>query len=44
VVVDDYYQTFNVSYQGGDRYPHLIRDDSKPDYLDDLIKAHAVAD
>jgi predicted metalloprotease with PDZ domain len=44
VVIDDYYQTFNVSYQGGDRYPHLVRDESKPDYLDDLIKPHAVAD
>jgi predicted metalloprotease with PDZ domain len=43
VVIDDYYQTFNVSYQGGDRYPHLVRDDSKPDYLDALIQAHAGA-
>jgi hypothetical protein len=44
VVIDDYYQTFNVSYTGGDRYPHLVRDESKPDYLDDLIKAHAAAE
>ncbi|MGB6130927.1 MAG: M61 family peptidase [Acidobacteriaceae bacterium] len=40
VVIDDYYQTFNVDYHGGDRYPHLVRDDSKPDYLDELIKPH----
>ena len=40
VVIDDYYQTFNVDYHGGDRYPHLVRDDSKPDYLDQLIKPH----
>ncbi len=41
VIIDDYYQTFNVDYHGGDRYPHLVRDDSKADYLDELIKPHA---
>jgi predicted metalloprotease with PDZ domain len=41
VVIDDYYQTFTVKYEGGERYPHLERDASKPDYLDELIKAHA---
>jgi predicted metalloprotease with PDZ domain len=40
VVVDDYYKTCNVDYHGGSRYPHLIRDESKPDYLDDLAKRH----
>jgi hypothetical protein len=29
-----------VDYHGGSRYPHLIRDESKPDYLDDLAKGH----
>jgi predicted metalloprotease with PDZ domain len=43
VVVDDYYQTSTVNYHGGVRYPHLIRIDGKPDYLDELIKARAVA-
>jgi predicted metalloprotease with PDZ domain len=38
VVIDDYYKTCNVDYHGGQRYPHLIRDEAKPDYLDDLIK------
>jgi predicted metalloprotease with PDZ domain len=38
VISDDYYRTCNVNYHGGDRYPHLVRDDSKPDYLDDLAK------
>ena len=38
VISDDYYRTANVNYHGGDRYPHLVRDDSKPDYLDDLAK------
>lgn len=41
VVVDDYFQTSTINYHGGDRYPHLVRDDAKPDYLDEIIKAHA---
>ncbi len=40
-VTDDYIRTANVDYHGGARYPHLTRDESKPDYLDELIKAHA---
>jgi predicted metalloprotease with PDZ domain len=38
VVVDDYFQTSNINYHGGERYPHLTREDAKPDYLDELIK------
>jgi predicted metalloprotease with PDZ domain len=41
VIVDDYYRTCTINYHGGDRYPHLVRDDGKPDYLDELIKARA---
>jgi hypothetical protein len=41
VVIDSYYQTCSVDYHGGNRYPHLIRDESKPDYLDDLARPHA---
>ena len=41
VIVDDYYKTCTIDYHGGERYPHLQRDDSKPDYLDDLITPHA---
>jgi hypothetical protein len=40
VINDEYYFTVNVDYHLGQRYPHLKRDDSKPDYLDELIKAH----
>jgi predicted metalloprotease with PDZ domain len=40
VVVDDYYQTSTIHYTGGDRYPHLAREDGKDDYLDEMIKAH----
>jgi predicted metalloprotease with PDZ domain len=41
VVSDDYINTSTVNYRGGSRYPHLVRDEQKPDYLDDLIKAKA---
>ena len=43
VVDDDYYHTCTIDYHGGERFPHLERDTSKPDYLDDLIKPHAAA-
>jgi len=39
--VNDYFQTSTINYHGGDRYPHLVRDDAKPDYLDELIKPEA---
>jgi predicted metalloprotease with PDZ domain len=39
-VDDDYIRPATINYHGGARYPHLARDESKPDYLDDLIKAH----
>jgi predicted metalloprotease with PDZ domain len=41
VIDEDYYKTVTVNYHGGERYPHLERDESKPDYLDQLIQAHA---
>jgi predicted metalloprotease with PDZ domain len=43
VVVDDYFRTCTIHYNGGPRYPHLVRDDTKPDYLDELIKARAAS-
>lgn len=43
VVVDDYFQTSTINYHGGERYPHLVRDDDKPDYLDEVIKPQAVS-
>ena len=39
VIVDDYYQTSTIDYHGGSKYPHLVRDEAKPDYLDEIIKA-----
>jgi predicted metalloprotease with PDZ domain len=41
VIADDYYKTVTVNYSGGAKYPHLVRDDAKPDLLGDLIKARA---
>ncbi len=35
----EYYKTYAVDYHDGDRYPHLVQDKSKPDYLGDMIKA-----
>jgi predicted metalloprotease with PDZ domain len=41
VVVDDYFRTCTINYHGGTRYPHLVPDSGRPDYLDELIKPHA---
>lgn len=38
VVADDYYKTCTVTYRGGERFPHLVRDDSRRDYLSELLK------
>jgi predicted metalloprotease with PDZ domain len=42
-VTDDYIRTATIDYHQGARFPHLTRDDSKTDTLDDLIKARAAA-
>jgi hypothetical protein len=42
VVDNDYYKICNINYRGGLRYPHLVRDEFKPDYLADLIKPRAM--
>jgi len=38
VVSDDYINTSTIHFNGGPRYPHLVRDEPKPDDLDELIK------
>jgi predicted metalloprotease with PDZ domain len=35
----DYYKIYKLDYHGGERYPHLVRDESKPDLLSDIYKA-----
>lgn len=36
----EYYKTYKLDYHDGERYPHLVRDATKPDLLSDIIKAH----
>ena len=38
VLNEDYYSTHTITYQGGEKYPHLVRVEGKPDLLDDLAK------
>jgi predicted metalloprotease with PDZ domain len=35
----DYFNTYKLDYHGGERYPHLVRDESKPDLLSEIYKA-----
>jgi hypothetical protein len=35
----DYYKTYKLDYHGSERYPHLIRDESKPDILTEILNA-----
>lgn len=35
---DEYYKTFRLDYHGGEKYPVLERDASKPDLLDAIIQ------
>jgi predicted metalloprotease with PDZ domain len=34
----DYFKTYNLDYHGGEKYPHLVREESKPDVLSEIIK------
>jgi predicted metalloprotease with PDZ domain len=36
---DDYYKTYKLDYHGGEKYPHLVRDESTPDLLSEILKA-----
>jgi len=35
---DEYYKTYKLDYHGGEQYPHLVRDESKPDLLTEILK------
>jgi len=35
----DYYKTYKIDYHGGEQYPHLVRDNAKPDLLTEILKA-----
>ena len=34
------FKTFRLDYRGGARFPHLVRDASKPDVISDIIRPH----
>lgn len=36
---NDYFHTYKLDYHGGEKYPHLVRDDSKADALSEIIVA-----
>ena len=35
----EYFRTYEIDYHGGEKYPHLVRDESKPDVLGEILKA-----
>jgi predicted metalloprotease with PDZ domain len=35
----DYYKTYKIDYHEGEKYPHLVRDEAKPDTLSEIMKA-----
>jgi predicted metalloprotease with PDZ domain len=37
----DYYSVHAIDYHGGEQYPHIVRDESKPDLISDIIRPHA---
>ncbi len=43
VVNDEYVRTATINYHGGERFPHLARNESVPDGLAPLIKPRAAA-
>jgi predicted metalloprotease with PDZ domain len=35
----DYFRVVKLEYHGGEKYPHLVRDESKPDLLTEIYRA-----
>jgi hypothetical protein len=35
---DNHFRTLKIDYHGGEQYPHLERENSAPDLLDDIVK------
>src|SRR5262249_1210699 len=38
VMNGDFYKNYPMDYHGGERYAHLVRDETRPDLLSDIIK------
>jgi predicted metalloprotease with PDZ domain len=36
----DYFRVLKLDYHGGEKFPHLVRDESKPDLLTEIFRAH----
>jgi hypothetical protein len=32
----EYFETHRIAYNGGERYPHLVRDTAKPDVISQI--------
>ena len=39
----EFYRTYRLDYHGGERYPHLVRDETKPDLLSEILKPDVAA-
>jgi hypothetical protein len=37
----EFYRVFRVDYTGGEKYPHLVRNESEPDLLSAIIAGKA---
>jgi hypothetical protein len=37
----EFYRVFHVDYTGGEKYPHLVRNESEPDLLSAIIAGKA---
>jgi predicted metalloprotease with PDZ domain len=37
----EYYKTYRIDYHEGERFPHLVRDETRPDLLTEIIRPHA---
>ena len=36
----EYFKTYKIDYHGGEKFPHLVRDESKTDVLSEILKPH----
>jgi predicted metalloprotease with PDZ domain len=34
----DYFKTYSLNYHDGEKYPHLVREESRPDQLTDIVR------
>jgi predicted metalloprotease with PDZ domain len=37
----EFYRTYSLDYHGGEKFPLLVRDETKPDLISDIIRAQA---